>query len=92
MGVPAGAVAGQEHVSQVHQVDAAGKGHLQAGGLQGRVQAVGQTQEQARYELRDHGPSLTVGVGDYSNFGRDFDFSVKTITTFTYGNRLLLFF
>ena len=60
MGVPAGAVAGQEHMSQVHQVDAAGKGHLQAGGLQGRVQAVGETQEQARHELRNHGAGTQV--------------------------------
>ncbi|CAG03708.1 unnamed protein product [Tetraodon nigroviridis] len=60
VGVPAGPPPGQEHLSQVHQVDPEGEGHLQAGGLQGRLQAVGQTQEQARHELRDHGTGAQV--------------------------------
>lgn len=51
MGVPPGFTAGQEHLSQIHQVDTEGEGHLQAGGLQSCVEAVGQTQEQARHEL-----------------------------------------
>lgn len=51
MGVPVGPSSGQEYVSQVHQVDTEGEGYLQTGRLQGRVQAVGQTQEQAGYEL-----------------------------------------
>ena len=37
-----------------------GEGHLQAGGQQGGVQAVGAPQEQAGHELRDHGPSTEV--------------------------------
>lgn len=32
------------------------KGRVQAGGLEGGVEAVGAAQEQARYELRDDGP------------------------------------
>ena len=37
-----------------------GEGHLQAGGQQGGVQAVGPPQEQAGHELRDDGPSPEV--------------------------------
>lgn len=37
MGVPAGPSARQEHLSQVHQVDPKGEGHLQTGRLEGRV-------------------------------------------------------
>ena len=37
-----------------------GEGHLQAGGQQGGVQAVGPPQEQARHELRDDGTSPEV--------------------------------
>lgn len=51
MGVPAGPPPGQEHLSQVHQVDPEREGHLQTGRLKGCVQAVGKTQEQARHEL-----------------------------------------
>lgn len=51
MGVPAGPAPGQEHLSPVYQVDPEGEGHLQTGRLKGCVQAVGQTQEQARHEL-----------------------------------------
>ena len=47
-------------MSALHQVDAEGEGHLQAGGQQGGVQAVGAPQEQARHELRDHGQSPQV--------------------------------
>ena len=38
---------GQRELSQVHQVGQQGEGHLQAGGQQGGVQAVGDAQEQA---------------------------------------------
>lgn len=55
MGVPAGSPTGQEHLSQVHQMDPEGEGHLQTGRLQGSVQALGKTQEQTRHELRDYG-------------------------------------
>ena len=37
-----------------------GEGHLQAGGQQGGVQAVGPPQEQARHELRDDGASAQI--------------------------------
>ena len=37
-----------------------GEGHIQAGGQQGGVQAVGPPQEQARHELRDHGTRAEV--------------------------------
>ena len=47
---------GQRVLSQVHQVGQPREGHLQAGGQQGGVPAVGAAQEQARHELRDHGP------------------------------------
>ena len=36
------------------------QGGLQAGRQQGRLQAVGASQEQARHELRDHGQSSEV--------------------------------
>ena len=39
-----------------------GEGHLQAGGQQGGVQAVGDAQEQARHELWDDGPSPQVNI------------------------------
>ena len=51
---------GQRELSQVHQVGQQGEGHLQAGGQQGGVQAVGAPQEQARHELRDDGSSAEV--------------------------------
>ena len=62
LGVPAGPPPGQEHLPPLHQVDPEGEGHLQTGGLQGRLQAVGQTQEQAGHELRDHGAGTQVSV------------------------------
>lgn len=43
--------AGQECLSQIHQVDQLGKGHIQACGLKGRVSIMGQTQKQTRHEL-----------------------------------------
>lgn len=55
LGVPAETPPGQGVLSQVHQVDQQGEGRLQAGRLEGGVQAVGYAQEQARHELRDHG-------------------------------------
>jgi len=60
MGVPAQAAPGQRVLSQVHQVGQPREGHLQAGGQQGGVPAVGAAQEQARHELRDHGPRSQV--------------------------------
>ena len=51
---------GQRVLSQIHQVGKQREGHLQAGGQQGRVQAVGAPQEQTGHELRDHGPSSQV--------------------------------
>ena len=51
---------GQRVLSQVHQVGQPREGHLQAGGQQGCVPAVGAAQEQARHELRDHGPRSQV--------------------------------
>lgn len=71
VGVSAGAAAGQKHLSQVHQVDAEGEGHFQAGWLQGCVQTVGEAQEQAWYELWDHGQSPEVSF--------DTEFAKKTI-------------
>lgn len=47
MGVPAGAAAGQKHMSPVYKVDAEGEGYIQAGRLQSCVQTVGEAQEQA---------------------------------------------
>lgn len=60
VGIPAGPAAGQKHLSQIHQMDSERERHLQAGGLQSGFKAVGQTQEQARHELRDHGESSQV--------------------------------
>lgn len=60
VGVSAGAAAGQKHLSQVHQVDAEGQGHFQAGWLQSCIQTVGETQEQAWHELWDYGQSPQV--------------------------------
>ena len=51
---------GQRELSKVHQVGQQGEGHLQAGGQQGGLQALGAPQEQAGHELRDHGPSTEV--------------------------------
>ena len=42
---------GQRLLPEVHQVGQQGEGHLQAGGQQGGVQAVGAAQEQTRHEL-----------------------------------------
>ena len=47
VGVPPGTSARQEHLPQVHQVDPARERHLQAGGLQSCVQAVGEAEKQA---------------------------------------------
>lgn len=60
LGVPAEAPAGQGVLPQVHQMDQQGEGCLQAGRLQGGVQAVGHAQEQAGHELRDHGEGTEV--------------------------------
>lgn len=54
--------AGQECLSQIHQVDQLGKGHIQTCGLQGCVSVMGQTQKQAGHELRDNGKSTPVGM------------------------------
>lgn len=43
--------AGQERLSQIHQVDQLGKGHIQACGLQGCVTVMGKTQKQTGHEL-----------------------------------------
>ena len=51
---------GQRLLPEVHKVGQQGEGHLQAGGQQGGVQALGAPQEQAGHELRDHGPSTEV--------------------------------
>jgi hypothetical protein len=45
---------------EVHKVEQQGEGDLQAGGQQGGVPPLGTTQEQARHELRDHGPRSQV--------------------------------
>lgn len=47
-------------LSKVHQVEQQREGNLQAGGQQGREQAMGPTQEQAGHELRDHGQGTQV--------------------------------
>lgn len=60
MGVSAGAAAGQKHLPQVHQVDAERERDFQAGWLQSCIQIVGETQEQAWYELWDYGQSPQV--------------------------------
>jgi len=51
VGISSEAAAGQRLLPEVHQVEQQGEGHLQAGGQQGRVPAVGAAQEQARHEL-----------------------------------------
>ena len=51
---------GQRVLSPVHQVGKQREGHLQAGGQQGRVQAVGASQEQTGHELRNHGQGSQV--------------------------------
>lgn len=60
MGVPAGSVAGPGVLPVVHQVVGQTEGGVQAGGQQGGVPVVGRPQEQARHELRDHGPRAQV--------------------------------
>ena len=52
--------AGQRVLSEIHQMGKQREGDLQAGRQQGRVQALGPSQEQTRHELRDHGPSSEV--------------------------------
>ena len=47
VGVPPRTSARPEHLPQVHQVDPARERHLQAGGFQSGVQAVGEAEEQA---------------------------------------------
>ena len=47
-------------LSKVHQMGKQREGNLQAGGQQGRLQAVGASQEQAGHELRDHGQSSQI--------------------------------
>lgn len=47
VGVPPGTSARQEHLPQVHQVDPERERHLQAGGLQSCVKALGEAEEQA---------------------------------------------
>lgn len=42
---------------QIYQMDKQGKGCFQTGRLQGSIQALGNAQEQTRYELRDYGAS-----------------------------------
>lgn len=56
LGVPPQAAAGPRVLPAVHQVDEPREGCVQARRLQGRVAPVGPPQEQARHELRDHGP------------------------------------
>lgn len=56
VGVPAEAAAGPRVLPPLHQVDQPRQGRLQARRLQGRVQVVGNAQEQAGHELRDDGP------------------------------------
>ena len=60
LGVLAQATAGQGKLPAFHQVDQQGERCLQVGRLQGRLQALGPSQEQARHELRDNGPSSQV--------------------------------
>ena len=62
VGVPAAAVAGARHMPPLHQVDRPTAGHLQAGRLQGGVQAMGVPQEQAGHDLRDDGQGVEVGT------------------------------
>ena len=60
MGVPPVPSSVAQLMSQTHQVGGQGEGRVQDSGQQGGVQAVGAPQEQARHELRDHGPSPQV--------------------------------
>ena len=53
---------GQRMLSKIHQMGKQREGDLQAGGQQGRVQALGTPQKQTRHELRDHGQSSQVGL------------------------------
>ena len=61
VGVPAQAAAGQGLLPALHQMDQPRERRLQIGRLESRFSIMGPPQEQARHELRDHGPSLKVG-------------------------------
>lgn len=56
LGVSPQAPPGPRVLPALHQVDEPREGRLQAGGLEGRLPAVGAAQEQAGHELRDDGP------------------------------------
>ena len=68
VGVPAEAAAGQGLLSALHQVDQPREGRLQAGRLQSRFAVMGPAQEQARHELRDHGPRPEVRHPVHAHF------------------------
>lgn len=76
MGVFAQTVAGPRVLSAVHKVDESGERGVQAGRLESGVQAMGNAQEQARYELRDDGaspqvllPARHTGEGRWAKIG-----------------------
>jgi len=60
LGVLAEVAARQGFLSPLHQMDESRERHLQAGRLQGRLEALGVAQKQARHELRNHGPCIKV--------------------------------
>ena len=60
MGVPLVFTPVAQLLPRLYQVGGQGEGRVQAGRQQGGVQAVGAPQEQARHELRDHGPGAEV--------------------------------
>ena len=60
MGVPPVAAPVPRQLSPPYQVAGQRQGGLQDRGQQGRLQAVGASQEQAGHELRDHGQSSQI--------------------------------
>lgn len=60
MGIFAQAPPRQGVLPEVHQVDQQGEGGVQAGGLEGGLEALGPAQEQAGHELRDDGEGAEV--------------------------------